>query len=134
MLELEDRKREYRRQREEDVLAQRDGNSEQQQQEPLDARIRATRLVYKELKTFLGEMLVRVAPEDAQSERSRLAHLLQDLYSAFCDHGHGSYVRLCQLDYDVNEHDVALLLRHGIIERNPDPEQKDSVRLVNFTE
>ncbi len=61
---------------------------------------------------------------------------MQDPYQCLVcpPQGPDTYVRLSHLDYDVNEHDVALLLGHGIIERHPDKDKKDEIRLVNFTE
>jgi len=154
ILDIEERKKKMRKEAEEEGAALRernrtagqsdadrggDGQLEELQKtaDELDQKIRATKIVYKEMKHFLGEFLVRAAP--GKEHGSVLASLMQDLYSAFVDkgalgeHPDAAYVKLSHLDYDVDEADVAHLLEHGLIERHPAPDD-DRVRLVNFTE
>ncbi len=82
IVELQEKKKELLEKRGEQSGGS-DKAAEKEAGKDLDKRIRATKLVYKEIKSFLGQFLVDVAP--CSQEVSRLAHLLQDLYSSFTD-------------------------------------------------
>ena len=85
LVELEERKKRLKQEREEEALAGKTSAEKDRKElaKALDKQIRATRCVYKDFKTFLGEFVVKVAPD--REEGSRLAHLMQDLYLTFCD-------------------------------------------------
>lgn len=97
----------------------------------LKTRIRTTIKSYKTIKTFLGELLVQISPERVEGEGALLAHLLQALWTLFfSSSGPYAYLTLSTFSQRVDPKDVALLVDHEIIER--DPNDPDRVRLNNF--
>ncbi len=95
----------------------------------LDAEIRATKLVYKELKAFLSEILVASKSDEDEDGDSALASLLQELWNAFWSGNGNRGLKISHLDFDVSSVDLELLFGHGIIERIDD----DEFRFVDFT-
>ena len=92
-------------------------------------KTRTTKVAYRDMKTFLGNLL----PELNGSEGSTLGPFLESLWrkSIDTDNGDEAYLKLSHLDYDVEPNDVALLVKFNVIET--DAEDEDRFRLVQAT-
>ena len=92
-------------------------------------KTRSTRIAYREMKTFLGNLL----PELNASESSTLGPFLESLWrkSIDSDNGDEACLKLSHLDYDVDPKDVALLVKFNVIEKMGADD--DSFRLVQAT-
>ena len=97
----------------------------------LSHKIRSTKVAYREMKTFLGNLL----PELNASESSTLGPFLESLWrkSIDSDNGDEACVKLSHLDYDVDPSDVALLVKFNVIEKMDADADDDRFRLVQAT-
>ena len=92
-------------------------------------KTRSTRMAYRDMKNFLGNLL----PELNASESSTLGSFLESLWrkSIDSDNGDEAYLKISHLDYDVDPNDVALLVKFNVIEKMVT--DGDSFRLVQAT-
>lgn len=89
-------------------------------------KIRSTKMAYRQMKTFLGNLL----PELNASDSSTLGSFLESLWrkTTQSDNDEEAYVKISHLDYDVDPSDVALLVKFNVIEKKST--DNDSFRLV----
>ena len=116
----------------ENAQTQTEQQSKSQEMEQISQQIRKNKLVYKEMKSFMGKILPIISPEQNEGEGSLLGHFLQSLWEQFFAHGPESYLKMSHLGHDVDPKDLALLQEFNIVE--VDPKDSDRVKLVNFTE
>ena len=92
-------------------------------------KTRSTRMAYRDMKNFLGNLL----PELNASESSTLGSFLEGRWrkSIDSDNGDEAYLKISHLDYDVDPNDVALLVKFNVIEKMVT--DGDSFRLVQAT-
>ena len=95
----------------------------------LSHKIRSTKVAYREMKTFLGNLL----PELNASESSTLGPFLESLWRKSIDSDNEACVKLSHLDYDVDPSDVALLVKFNVIEKMDADADDDRFRLVQAT-
>ena len=94
-------------------------------------KTRSTKIAYKEMRTFLGNLL----PKLNASESSTLGPFLESLWrkSIDSDNGDDACLKLSHLEYDVDPADVALLIKFNVIEKVGTDADDDRFRLVQAT-
>lgn len=101
----------------------------------VEADIRLTRKILKELKLFLKDFIEKTAKLDPNyqvEEGASIGYLLQALWSSFLQGGtHRDYIHVEDLQYDVHDKDLQQLATAGILQTHPKDPKK--IRMVDFT-
>jgi len=105
------------------------GNKVEPAATDINHKIRSSRKVFKELKTFLGEFLNRIDPIEGTSG-GNLGMLVQKLWDTFQNEKE-EYVQISHLEFDIEPSHVDLLVKNHIAV--VDPNDNDKIRLEDFT-
>ncbi|XP_023331730.1 uncharacterized protein LOC111703880 [Eurytemora carolleeae] len=94
--------------------------------------LRATKMIYRDFKTFFREYLNKVGSLDPSIEGDDVpvGYLLQTLWSTFQEEDREGWINIQELSYDVRKEDVQKLLLSGIIQEKEDT---NFIQLVDFT-
>jgi len=100
----------------------------------MENKLRATRQITQEFKTFLVEIVNKMGSKDEDLNEGSvpMGFLLQSLWTEFQQHGIQGWINIEDLEYEVRDEDVDTLYRSGIIlrkDKNP-----NIIQLEDFTE
>ena len=99
----------------------------------IESDIRVTKLIYKELKKFLGEILIKVSA----TPESPVAVLLQHLWDEFWvsknkdSSKEADFLDVSKFKIKVDPAELESLVRYGVVERD---DSGKKIRMVDFTE
>jgi len=99
----------------------------------LEDKVRATKIILNEFKAFLVEYINKIGTKDGGAEEGSvpIGFLIQSLWKKFINEDKEGWINLEELEWEVNEEDVATLLERGIIKSKPD--NPTFIQLDDFT-